>query len=67
VRADGYSLLLSFDASAMVALSNKEIAARIGVSESSVKATFQQLFSKSGVRTRSQLVRIVLEHYRDQL
>ena len=48
-------------------LANKEIAARIGVSESSVKATLQQLFSKTGVRTRSQLVRIVLEHHRDQL
>ena len=45
---------------------NKEIAARIGVSESSVKATLQQLFSKTGVRTRSQLVRIVLEQHRDQ-
>jgi two-component system, NarL family, nitrate/nitrite response regulator NarL len=48
-------------------LTNKEIAARLGVSESSVKATLQQLFSKTGVRTRGQLVRIVLEHYRDQL
>jgi two-component system, NarL family, nitrate/nitrite response regulator NarL len=48
-------------------LSNKEIAARIGVSEGSVKSTLQQLFSKTGVRTRSQLVRIVLEHYRDQI
>ena len=48
-------------------LANKEIAARIGVSESSVKATLQQLFSKTGVRTRSQLVRIVLEQHRDQL
>jgi two-component system nitrate/nitrite response regulator NarL len=46
---------------------NKEIADRIGVSESSVKATLQQLFSKTGVRTRSQLVRIVLERHRDQL
>ena len=46
---------------------NKEIAARIGVSESSVKAPLQQLFSKTGVRTRSQLVRIVLEQHRDQL
>ena len=45
---------------------NKEIASRIGVSESSVKATLQQLFSKTGVRTRSQLVRIVLEQHRDQ-
>jgi len=48
-------------------LANKEIAARIGVSESSVKATLQQLFLKTGVRTRSQLVRIVLEQYRDQI
>lgn len=42
-------------------LSNKEIGARLSVSESSVKATLQQLFQKTGVRTRSQLVRIVLE------
>jgi two-component system, NarL family, nitrate/nitrite response regulator NarL len=42
-------------------LGNKEIAAEIGVSESSVKATLQQLFAKTGVRTRSQLVRIALE------
>jgi two-component system, NarL family, nitrate/nitrite response regulator NarL len=48
-------------------LANKEIAARVGVSESSVKSTLQQLFSKTGVRTRSQLVRIVLEQYRDQI
>jgi len=48
-------------------LANKQIAARLGVSESSVKATLQQLFSKTGVRTRSQLVRIVLERHRDQL
>ena len=48
-------------------LTNKEIAERIGVSESSVKATLQQLFSKTGVRTRSQLVRIALEHYRDHI
>ena len=48
-------------------LVNKEIAERIGVSESAVKATLQQLFSKTGVRTRSQLVRIALEQYRDQI
>lgn len=48
-------------------LANKEIAGRIGVSESSVKATLQQLFSKTGVRTRSQLVRIALEQYKGQL
>jgi DNA-binding NarL/FixJ family response regulator len=42
-------------------LSNKEIAYEIGVSLSSVKATLQQLFEKTGVRTRSQLVRIAIE------
>ncbi len=48
-------------------LANKEIAGRIGVSESSVKATLQQLFAKTGVRTRSQLVRIALERYKHEL
>jgi len=47
-------------------LANKEIAERIAVSESSVKATLQQLFSKTGVHTRSQLVRIVLEQHKDE-
>jgi len=46
---------------------NKEIAERIGVSEGSVKSTLQQLFTKTGVRTRSQLVRVMLELYRDQI
>jgi DNA-binding NarL/FixJ family response regulator len=44
-------------------LSNKEIGARLGISESSVKAALQQLFQKTGVRTRSQLVRIALEEH----
>jgi DNA-binding NarL/FixJ family response regulator len=48
-------------------LANKEIAARLQVSESSVKSTLQQLFLKTSVRTRSQLVRVALEQYRDQL
>jgi DNA-binding NarL/FixJ family response regulator len=42
-------------------LTNKEMAYQIGVSQSSVKATLQQLFEKMGVRTRSQLVRIAIE------
>jgi DNA-binding NarL/FixJ family response regulator len=42
-------------------LANKEIAALVGVSVSVVKTTLQQLFHKTGVRTRSQLVRIALE------
>jgi DNA-binding NarL/FixJ family response regulator len=40
---------------------NKEIAAGLEISEGSVKAVMQQLFDKTGVRTRSQLVRIALE------
>ena len=48
-------------------LSNKQIADRLTISESSVKATLQQLFDKAGVRTRSQLVRVALEQYRNEL
>jgi DNA-binding NarL/FixJ family response regulator len=44
-------------------LTNKEIAANLKISESSVKAVLQQLFDKTGVRTRSQLVRIALEQH----
>ncbi len=41
-------------------LTNRKIAEQIGASEATVKATLQQLFDKTGVRTRSQLVRIML-------
>jgi DNA-binding NarL/FixJ family response regulator len=44
-------------------LSNKEIGAHLNISESSVKAALQQLFQKTGVRTRSQLVRIALDNH----
>jgi DNA-binding NarL/FixJ family response regulator len=44
-------------------LTNKEIAGNMQISESSVKAVLQQLFDKTGVRTRSQLVRIAIEHH----
>jgi DNA-binding NarL/FixJ family response regulator len=47
-------------------LTNKEIGARLTISESSVKAVLQQLFEKTGVRTRSQLVRIALEKHSDE-
>jgi len=46
---------------------NKEIAAEFGISESAVKATLQQLFSKTVVRTRSQLVLLAIEKYRDEI
>ena len=48
-------------------LANKEIASRLNVSESVVKNTLQQLFAKTEVRTRSQLVRVALECYRELL
>jgi len=32
-----------------------------------VKAALQQLFDKANVRTRSQLVRVALEQYKDEL
>jgi two-component system nitrate/nitrite response regulator NarL len=44
-------------------LSNKEIAAQLECSETSVKASIQELFNKAGVRTRSQLVRIAIERF----
>jgi DNA-binding NarL/FixJ family response regulator len=49
-------------------LSNKEIGQQLGISEGSVKAALQQLFTRTGVRTRSQLVRIAVEkHSQDWL
>lgn len=47
--------------------SNKEIAAALSLSESAVKAAMQQLFAKTGVRTRGQLVRFALEELRDEI
>jgi two-component system sensor kinase FixL len=48
-------------------LANKEIATRMGISDSAVKNSLQQLFAKTSVRTRSQLVRVALERYRNLL
>jgi DNA-binding NarL/FixJ family response regulator len=47
----------------MEGYANKEIAAELGCSEPAVKGIIQQLFHKSGTRTRSQLLRVVLEQY----
>jgi two-component system nitrate/nitrite response regulator NarL len=41
-------------------LTNKQIAEQVGASEPAVKATLQQLFRKTRVRTRAQLVRVAL-------
>jgi two-component system, NarL family, nitrate/nitrite response regulator NarL len=42
-------------------LSNRKIGDHLGLSESAVKNIVQQLFTRAGVRTRSQLVRAALE------
>jgi DNA-binding NarL/FixJ family response regulator len=42
-------------------LTNKKIGDNMGLSESSVKNLVQRLFTKAGVKTRSQLVRVALE------
>ena len=44
-------------------LSNQEVAKKLDLSESSVKAVLHHLFAKTGVRTRGQLVRVTLEKY----
>ena len=44
-------------------LANKEIAEKMNISVSSVKAIVQELFCKAGVRTRSQLVRVTFEKH----
>jgi two-component system nitrate/nitrite response regulator NarL len=48
-------------------LTNKDIAARLDISEGAVKASLRQLFDKLGVRTRAQLVKVALEQYKEQL
>lgn len=48
-------------------MANKEIGDQLGISESAVKAALRILFDKLGVRTRSQLVRVALEQYREEL
>ena len=42
-------------------LTNRDIAESMGISESSVKNILQRLFTRTGVRKRSQLVRLALE------
>jgi DNA-binding NarL/FixJ family response regulator len=45
----------------LAGLSNRKIGENLGLSEGSVKTSVQQLFYRSGVRTRSRLVRAALE------
>jgi two-component system, NarL family, nitrate/nitrite response regulator NarL len=51
----------------MQGLTNREIAARLDVTEGAVKAALHHLFQKLRVRTRAQLVKLILEQYRDEL
>ena len=53
--------------SVLEGLPTKEIAFRLDSSEPAVKSVIQQLFDKTGVRTRAQLVRVALERYPDEL
>lgn len=48
-------------------MTNREIGNQLAASEAAIKASLRLLFEKLGVRTRSQLVKIILEKYRDQL
>ena len=48
-------------------LSNKQIAERMHIRETAVKFILQTLFRKTGVHARSQLVRIALGKYREEL
>ena len=50
-------------ASVAEGLTNKEIADRLHLTEASVKSSLQNLFNKTGVRTRARLVRIALEDF----
>ncbi len=47
--------------------SNKQIAERMHIRETAVKFLLQTLFRKTGVHARSQLVRVALEKYREEL
>ena len=70
-RADARTKLTERDRSVLryilQGLTNKDIAARLDISEGAVKASLRLLFDKLGTRTRAQLVKEALEHYRDQL
>jgi two-component system, NarL family, nitrate/nitrite response regulator NarL len=48
-------------------LTNREIGTHLEISEGAVKASLRLLFEKVNVRSRTQLVRVALEQYQDQL
>ena len=48
-------------------LTNREIGVHLEISEGAVKASLRLLFEKLNVRSRTQLVKVALEQYQDQL
>jgi two-component system, NarL family, nitrate/nitrite response regulator NarL len=48
-------------------LTNREIGTNLEISEGAVKASLRLLFEKMNVRSRTQLVKVALEQYQDQL
>lgn len=48
-------------------LTNREMAARLEISEGAVKASLRHVCEKLSVRTRTQLVKVALEQCKDQL
>ena len=48
-------------------LTNREIGEQLKISEGAVKASLRLLFDKVNVKSRTQLVKVALEQYQDQL
>jgi two-component system NarL family response regulator len=48
-------------------LTNREIGARLSISEGAAKASLHHVCQKLAVRTRAQLVKVTLEQYKEQL
>jgi DNA-binding NarL/FixJ family response regulator len=48
-------------------LTNREIGVQLKISEGAVKASLRLLFDKVNVSTRTQLVKVALEQYQDQI
>ncbi len=51
----------------LAGLTNREIGVQLQISEGAVKASLRLLFDKVNVKSRSQLVKITLEQFQDQL
>jgi len=51
----------------LAGLTNREIGEQLQISEGAVKASLRILFDKVNVKSRTQLVKVALEQYQDQL